>query len=276
MINEHLSSFFPSPWKHSCQDFRVPGLSRGRTATSVSSGDRGERPKLPKATGLALFSSTTHCFPIQLGGSQRVLSSGWNSQSSNLKKRLSVQNLLRDLHPLSGHSHHTQCPSPPLAGLSSGSVCGAVVSPCGAATWCGPALLGASWVMAGPSCIAAWTAQCCDPDNTPWGTPGTDGEQESNYEITCKKTQQQHLDEMLIDDKQSYLRVHVRVPAPFALSQTFGLPPFQQLTPESFLRVKPVHTEDIMDEITLYHTLFVTVTKPQHIFSRLNIKKSYC
>lgn len=66
--------------------------------------------------------------------------------------------------------------SGPRAGLRAGLICGAVLSPCAAATWCGPALLGASWVAAGPFCRAAWTAQCCDPYNTPWGTPGTEGQ----------------------------------------------------------------------------------------------------
>lgn len=62
------------------------------------------------------------------------------------------------------------------AKLSRGSVCGAVGSCCCAATWCGPVLHGASWAEADPSCRAVWTARCCDPGSTPWGTPGTEAD----------------------------------------------------------------------------------------------------
>lgn len=59
------------------------------------------------------------------------------------------------------------------AELSCGSVCAAVNLRWRAATWCGPTPLWASWAAADPSCRAAWTARCCDPGSTPWGTPGT-------------------------------------------------------------------------------------------------------
>lgn len=45
------------------------------------------------------------------------------------------------------------------------------------------------------------------------------------------------------EEKGTYLSVHVRVSASFTLSQTLGLSSLQQLTPEAFLRIKPVHDE---------------------------------
>lgn len=111
-----------------------------------------------------------------------------------------------------------QCP-PPSAELSVGSECGAVGSSRGAATWCGPALLGARWAAADPSCRAASTAQCCDPGSTPGGTPGTETD-EREVEIMPKIIR---LNPKASTLNRTYLRVHFRVPAPFTLPQTLGL-----------------------------------------------------
>lgn len=106
-----------------------------------------------------------------------------------------------------------------LAELSCGSVCAAVNLRWRAATWCGPAPLGASRAAADPSCRAAWTAQCCDPGSIPWGTPGTEAQMEEKKKKKKKGVSwtggKETTGGAMCRVKGSYLRVHFRVPATF-------------------------------------------------------------
>lgn len=98
----------------------------------------------------------------------------WSCQQSFLNLHFMLQ-LLSQLFGIFNSLGHVRPESPCKAEkLSRGSVCGAVGSRCCAATCCGPVLRGANWAKAGPSCRALWTAQCCDPCSTPWGTPETE------------------------------------------------------------------------------------------------------
>lgn len=87
---------------------------------------------------------------------------------------------------------------PPCRELSGGP------SSCGAATWCGPALLWASWAVADPSCRAAWTAQCCDPCSTPWGMPGTEADERGELKWQLRKRKWNNIEVILaVNDRTS-------------------------------------------------------------------------
>lgn len=129
-----LSFFFRTPWRPSVGLPRSWFVLQGSNGVSKAQGERGESYQLLKATTLSSGSPSTVVLFIWEDRSH-VLSSTWASPP-----QISIYFSLCQNYLGSSTFQATQARVPQQGGAVV-SVCGAVFSPCGAATWCGPALL---------------------------------------------------------------------------------------------------------------------------------------